>query len=147
MNIFFLLSDLNQLQSNNYNLSDGSPQIPQGSQFGSHGTPLHSPASSPLIGYHKKVELDLTQFQLGAGEVACSLEKLGVVPARVLSKGKFGSLISLRFSFKTHYPPPPSQPVIIRGVLPGYPAAVMRLKPGEFRSVVCSVVCLAGLWL
>lgn len=141
MNIFnsFLAPDLH---SDCSSIPDGSPQIaiPQGSQFGSHGTPLHTPTSSPLIGYRVKVELDLAQFQLGVGLEggACSLDKLGIVPARVLGKGKFGSLASLRLSFKTHYPPPPaapSPPVVIRGLVSGLPASGTQLKPGKVLSV------------
>ncbi len=103
-------------------------QIPEGSQFGSRETPLH-------VGHKVKVELDLSRYKLGVeGGVPCSLERLGIVPVRSLGKGKFGSLASLRFSFKTQYPPPPAstQPVVVRGVLPGKPAAETPLKSGEF---------------
>ena len=135
-------SDLNQLQSDCNPLSDGYPQIPQGSQIGSHGMPLHTPTRSPLLGHQMKVELDLGQFQLGVGmeRGACSLERLGIVPARMLGAGKFGSLASLRLSFKTHYPPPPAtpaQPVVVRGLVLGYPASQTQLKKG-------CVVLLAG---
>ena len=104
-------------------------QIPEGAQLGSQGMPLHAG------GNKVKVEVDLSRYQLGTegGRGSCSLEKLGIVPVRSLGKGKFGSLASLRFSFKTQYPPPPisTQPVIIRGVLPGKPAAETRLKSGK----------------
>ena len=90
-----------------------------------------------------KVELDLAHFQLGLGTEGgvCSLEKLGIVPARMLGGGKFGSLASLRFSFKTHYPPlpaSPAQPVVVRGIVPGYPAAGTQLKTGENRAIICN---------
>jgi len=131
-----ICSDLNELQSD-YTVSDGACQIPQGSQVGSRGTPLPTSASSPLIRNVTKVKLDLAQFKLGAGSEngVCSLEKLGIVPARMLGRGKFGSLMSLNYSFKTWYPPRPftssSQPVIIRAVLSGSPAALVQLRPGE----------------
>lgn len=127
MLFFLFVADLNQM--------DGSPspmtlQIPQGSQYGSHGTPLVSQANSPLHGHQTRVEL---QLEVGCG--GASLEILGIVPTRSLSKWKFGSLMSLRLSsFKTHYPPPSqsaSQPVVVRGLVPGRPAATTQLKPGE----------------
>ena len=109
--------------------TDVSLQIPEGSQYGSRGAPLQ------VGGYKVKVEIDLSRYQLGAeGELPrCSLERLGIVPVRSLGKGKFGSLASLRFSFKTQYPPPPADtnPVVIRGVLPKQPAADTNLVAGD----------------
>ena len=131
----FCVAGLDQFHADTSGLHiDVSLQIPQGSQYGSHGSPLHTHVSSPIIGYRTKVELDLSQFQLGAdGGVPCSLEKLGIIPTRSPNRWKFGSLTSLRL--KTHYPPPSpsaSQPVVVRGVVSGYPAAAAtQLKPGE----------------
>ena len=131
---FPLLTDLDQLHSSFHSMSfpdlPPAPKIPQGSQFGSHGTPLPPSTSGLFTNYSQKVEIDLSQFQLG---VPCSLEKLGIVPTRSLGKKKFGSLMSLQFSFKSHYPPPSniSYPVVIRAVIPGYPAASTSLKSGK----------------
>jgi hypothetical protein len=106
--------------------------LPQSTLYGSRGIPLHHPRellSGPAI------RIDLSQFQLGVGLTPCSLETLGIVPARSLIKGKFGSLSSLviprsysRGTFKQHYPPSSShsQPVIIRGIVPGSPVGVTR---------------------
>lgn len=107
--------------------------LPQSTLYGSRGIPLHHPreSSGPAI------RIDLSQFQLGVGLTPCSLDTLGIVPARSLIKGKFGSLSSLvnprsysRSTFKQHYPPSSasshSQPVIIRGIIPGSPVAVTR---------------------
>ncbi len=72
-----------------------------------------------------RVTFLLSQFSLGVDLTPCSLEKLGIVPARSLSKGKFGSTFSLK-----HLKYPSSsellQPVLIRGVVPGSPAAVSQ---------------------
>ena len=117
--------------------SSHAPQpmsLPQSTLYGSRGIPLHHPRellSGPAI------RIDLSQFQLGVGLTPCSLETLGIVPARSLIKGKFGSLSSLvnprsysRGTFKQHYPPSSSsshsQPVIIRGIVPGSPVAVTQ---------------------
>ena len=108
--------------------------LPQSTLYGSRGIPLHHPAdaSGPTV------RIDLSQFQLGVGLTPCSLETLGIVPARSLIKGKFGSLSSIvnprsysRGTFRQHYPPSSStsshsQPVIIRGVIPGSPVAVTQ---------------------
>lgn len=125
--------------------------IPHGAQFGSQGTPLNTPTSSPFVGYKIKVELDLTQLHQQAGSgmldmIPCSLERLGIVPARSLGKGKFGSLLSLQFSFRPQQkqqqqnqqrlqspttPGSTPQPVVVKGVRPGCPASGTALKPGE----------------
>ena len=106
--------------------------LPQSTLYGSRGIPLHHP-TEPLSG--PAIRIDLSQFQLGVGLTPCSLETLGIVPARSLIKGKFGSLSSLvnprsysRGTFKQHYPPSSShsQPVIIRGIVPGSPVAVTQ---------------------
>ena len=106
----------------------GEVPLPQSTLYGSQGIPLHHKGHS--------VRINLSQFQLGVGLTPCSLDTLGIVPARSLIKGKFGSLISLapsrsysRSTFKHHYPPSHSSsfhPVIIRGVVPGSPAAVTQ---------------------
>lgn len=118
--------------------------LPQSTLYGSRGIPLRHPrdSSGPAL------RIDLSQFQLGVGLTPCSLETLGIVPARSLIKGKFGSLSSLvnprsfsRGTFKQHYPPSSSsshsQPVIIRGIIPGSPVAVTRnLHEGEYVKVL-----------
>ena len=107
--------------------------LPQTTLCGSRGVPLHNVRDLRL----PSIRIDLSQFQLGVGLTPCSLDTLGIVPARSLIKGKFGSLSSLasprhysRSKFKQHYPPlsPSSsfQPVIIRGIIPGSPAAVTQ---------------------
>lgn len=153
------LSDLNQPHSqqtsaSSIHSSTDMLQIPQGSQFGSQGSPLHTIPSADKI----KVELDMTLQQRPGSQsedmtdtASCSLERLGIVPARSLSKGKFGSLLSLQFSFRSqqqrHPPPPPPpqhlpspptptplstpQPVVVKGMRRGCPAAASSLKPGK----------------
>ena len=102
--------------------------LPQTTLVGSQGLPLHH--IRDLRG--PSVRIDISQFQLGVGLTPCSLDTLGIVPARSLIKGKFGSLSSLvaprnhsRGTFKQHYPPS-YHPVIIRGVIPGSPVAVTQ---------------------
>ena len=129
--------------------------LPQSTLYGSRGIPLHHPreSSGPAI------RIDLSQFQLGVGLTPCSLDTLGIVPARSLIRGKFGSLSSLvnprsfRGTFKQHYPPSStsshSQPVIIRGIIPGSPVAVTRdLHEGMHAALalVLKARCLDG-WL
>ncbi len=78
--------------------------------------------------------MDLSQFKLGTeAGTQCSLERLGIIPARSLSKGKFGSLVSLQLSIKTHYPPPVNipKPVVVRDLVRGYPAATTQIKSGK----------------
>ena len=78
------------------------------------------------------MEIDLSQFQLGVENMTCSLEKLGIVPAKSMEREKFSSLVSLQFSFKTRFPlVKHAKPVVIKGIVPGSPAAVTQLKPGE----------------
>ena len=98
-------------------------------QYGSHGLPLppsytYSPMSrrahrgSSII----EVSLDISQFGLGADSTPCSMDRLGIVPSR-LAKGRFGSTFSLRYP-KGSPSPDVTQSVLIRGVVPGSPAAV-----------------------
>lgn len=109
----------------------GHVSLPQSTLYGSQGLPLHH--GSDLRG-GSYIRIDLSQFQLGVGLTPCSLETLGIVPTRsLLNKGR--SLTSLvtpwnysRGTFKQHYPLSSStyHPVIIRGIIPGSPAAVVQ---------------------
>ena len=109
----------------------GEVPLPQSTLYGSQGIPLHHKGHS--------VRINLSQFQLGVGLTPCSLDTLGIVPARSLIKGRFGSFAPSRSysrsTFKQHYPPSHSSsfhPVIIRGVIPGSPAAVTQeLREGN----------------
>lgn len=108
--------------------------IPEATLYGSQGLSLQSAYYSPMpTRAHKsstmvRIRMDISQFGLGVRGTPCSLERLGIVPSRSLTKGKFGSSISLLYSSKSSYPPPLeiSQPVHIRGVVPGSPAAVTQ---------------------
>ncbi len=127
--------------------------LPETTLYGSGGiplTPTHSISGRGRRGSAMtRVTLDLSQFGLGAGLTRCSLERLGIVPSRSLSKGKFGSTFSLKYP---KYPSTSdlSQPVLIRGVVPGSPAAVTQQffsgNPSFFVSrysftSVCVCVC------
>ena len=126
-----LFPGLNELDGRHLRrISEPSPTlpVPQTTLYGSHGIPLHEPAKANII----SVRINLTQFHLGVGGTPCSLEAMGIVPTRSLGRTKFGSLVSLRVSFKSHYPSSTHQnPVVIRGVAPTSPAAVtQQLHPG-----------------
>ena len=76
----------------------------------------------------------------------CSLERLGIVPVRSLGKGKFGSLRALHFSLMSPWqrqhrqstghsstsPGSSPQPVVVKGMRTGCPAADTSLKQGEW---------------
>ena len=108
--------------------------IPEATLYGSQGLSLQPAYYSPMpTRAHKsstmvRVRLDILQFGLGVRGTPCSLERLGIVPSRSLTKGKFGSSHSILHSSKSPYTPPLeiSQPVLIRGVVPGSPAAVTQ---------------------
>ena len=117
-------------EDDNPDFSSTPPVTPPitATQYGSHGLPLHpsynySPMSrrahrgSSII----EISLDISQFGLGADSTPCSMDRLGIVPSR-LSKGKFGSTFSLRNPKGSSLDV--TQPVSIRGVVPGSPAAV-----------------------
>lgn len=112
-------------------LSESPPPsglVPHGAFYGSQGMSLHDAAQTSVT----SVRIDLTPYKFDADGTPCSLETLGLVPAKPLARKWFGSLSNLRISFK-NYPPPTSQsPVVVREVIPGSPAAVsQQLMSGE----------------
>ena len=128
------LSSVSEAPTVTSSLVGGHVPLPQSTLYGSQGLPLHHVSDLRGGSY---IRIDLSQFQLGVGLTPCSLETLGIVPTRSLfNKGR--SLASLvtpwnysrlpRGTFKQHYPPSSSayHPVIIRGIIPGSPAAVIQ---------------------
>lgn len=111
--------------------------------------PLKSNSFSSSRSSVIKIHLAVEGYGTSSGLATHSLEALGIVPVRSLTKGKFGSLTSLKLKSKYSQFPVSSQPVVIRGVIPGTPAAqTQRLKPGEYNSdLVCNLHSLTGLSL
>ncbi len=163
-------SDLKEHQNQPWSVSSHSSvdlRIPHGAQFGSMGTSLRV-NTSPFVGCKVKIELDLSRLQQAAGSegegvdggASCSLEALGIVPSRVLDKGKkFRSNLSLHLPVKsdsksqlqeqqllqssptrgsTH------QSVVVKKLRTGSVAAGMSLKPGEWLDSVKDGVARFG---